>query len=366
MRNPVPALVMSDGQRAALEVLSKSGTASHREVQRAQVLLLAGDGLANEWIARTVGVAPGTAAAWRARFAEEGLAKLGKVRSGRGRKPSIPQSKIDEIVDLTRNSTPEGHTHWSVRTMAEVSGISPAQVQRIWAARGLKPHLVETFKLSNDPQFEEKLIDVVGLYMNPPEQAIVLCMDEKSSIQALDRTQPSLPMKKGRAETMTHDYKRNGVTTLFAALDVATGTVIGSCLPKHRHNEFLTFLKKIDSEVPTALDVHLILDNYATHKHANIKTWLAKHPRFHLHFTPTSSSWLNLVERWFRELTEKALRRGTFHCVPELIAAIESYLAAHNNAPKPLIWTATAESILEKVARGRVALQTSTKTGTDH
>ncbi|WP_035772763.1 IS630 family transposase, partial [Arthrobacter sp. Br18] len=217
MRKPVPALVMSDGQRAALEVLSKSGTASHREVQRAQVLLLAGDGLANEWIARTVGVAPGTAAAWRARFAEEGLAKLGKVRSGRGRKPSIPQSKIDEIVDLTRNSTPEGHTHWSVRTMAEVSGISPAQVQRIWAARGLKPHLVETFKLSNDPQFEEKLIDVVGLYMNPPEQAIVLCMDEKSSIQVLDRTQPSLPMKKGRAETMTHDYKRNGVTTLFAA-----------------------------------------------------------------------------------------------------------------------------------------------------
>ncbi|GAA1789499.1 hypothetical protein GCM10009712_41110 [Pseudarthrobacter sulfonivorans] len=264
------------------------------------------------------------------------MAHLGEVRSGRGRKPVIPQSKIDEIVDLTRNSRPEGQTHWSARTMASKVGVSPAQVQRIWAARSLKPHLVDTFKLSNDPRFEEKLIDDIGLYLNPPEKAIVLCMDEKSSIQALDRTQPSLPMTKGRAETMTHDYKRNGTTTLFAALDVATGKVIGSCLPKHRHEEFLVFLKTINKE----------------------KAWLAKNPRFQLHFTPTSSSWLNLVERWFRELTDKALRRGAFHSVPDLIHKIEEYLAAHNTEPKPLVWTATADSILKKVARGRVALAT--------
>jgi transposase len=357
MSNPAPALVVSDGQRAALEVLSKSQTASHREVQRAQVLLLAAEGLANESIAKVAGVNPGTVRSWRARFKQEGLAKLGKVRSGRGRKPSIPQSTIDEIVELTRNSKPEGHTHWSVRSMAAKTGVSPAQVQRIWAARGLKPHRVEAFKLSTDPRFEEKLMDVVGLYLDPPEQAIVLCMDEKSSIQALDRTQPSLPMKKGRGETMTHDYKRNGTTTLFAALDVATGRVIGSCLPKHRHTEFLTFLKTLEKEVPEGLAVHLILDNYATHKHASVRSWLARHPRFHLHFTPTSSSWLNLVERWFRELTDKALRRGAFHSVPDLITAIEDYLAAHNDEPKPLVWTATAESILEKVARGRVTLQ---------
>ena len=349
---------MSDGQRAALEVLSRSQTAAHREVQRARVLLLAEDGVANTVIAQRVGVAPATVLAWRKRFGEEGLAKLGKVRSGRGRKPSIPQSKIDEIVDLTRNSKPAGHTHWSVRTMAAASGVSPAQVQRIWAARGLKPHRVEAFKLSTDPRFEEKLIDVVGLYLNPPEQAIVLCVDEKSSIQALDRTQPSLPMRKGRGQTMTHDCKRNGTTTLFAALEVATGKVIGECLPKHRHNEFLTFMKTIEKEVPAGLEVHLILDNYATHKHPNVTAWLAKHPRFHLHFTPTSSSWLNLVERWFRELADKALRRGAFHSVPDLIAAIETYLAAHNDQPRPLVWTATAENILAKVARGRVALQT--------
>ncbi len=361
MMNPAPALVVSDGQRAALEVLSRSQTAAHREVQRARVLLLAADGIANSSIAVKVSVTPTTVRAWRSRFEAEGLAKLGRVRAGRGRKPVIPQSKIDEIVDLTRNSKPHGHTHWSVRTMAKQVGVSPAQVQRIWAARGLKPHRVDTFKLSNDPLFEEKLIDVVGLYLNPPEQAIVLCMDEKSSIQALDGSQPSLPMKKGRAQTMTHDYKRHGTTTLFAALDVATGKVIGSCLPKHRHGEFLKFLRTVDANVPVGLDVHLILDNYATHKHANVKAWLAKNPRFHLHFTPTSSSWLNLVERWFRELTDKAIRRGVFHSVPDLIEAIEQYLDAHNDQPKPLIWTATADSILEKVARGRVALQTVTQ-----
>jgi transposase len=354
---PAPALVMSEGQREALRVLSRSQTAPHRQVQRAEALLLAADGVANRTIAARVGVKTATVRAWRARFAQEGLAKLGKVRGGRGRKSSIPQEKIDEIVHLTQHCKPDGQTHWSCRTMAAKVGVSPATVQRVWAARGLKPHLIKTFKLSSDPRFEEKLIDVVGLYLSPPEQAIVLCMDEKSSVQALDRTQPSLPMTKGRAATMTHDYKRNGTTTLFAALDVLTGKVIGECLPRHRYTEFLKFLRTIDREVPKGLAVHLICDNYATHKHPDVKAWLDKHPRFQLHFTPTSSSWLNLVERWFRELTDKALRRGAFHSVPDLIAKIEDYLNAHNADPKPFIWTATADDILAKVARGRVALQ---------
>ncbi len=240
--------------------------------------------------------------------------------------------------------------------MAKAQGVSPATVQRIWSARGLKPHLMKTFKISGDPSFDEKLIDVVGLYLNPPEKAVVLCMDEKSQIQALDRTQPGLPMKKGRAGTMTHDYKRNGTTTLFAALDVLTGAVIGQCLPRHRHGEFLKFLRIIERRVPKGLAIHLILDNYATHKHPNVVAWLAKHPRFHLHFTPTSSSWLNLVERWFRDLTGKAIRRGVFRSVPDLIAAIEAYLGASNNNPKPFVWTASIASIQEKVRRGRVAL----------
>ena len=344
-----------------LEVLSVSRTSPHREVQRARALLLAAGGVANTQIASRVGVTPVTVRSWRARFEVQGLTKFAKVAPGRGRKSRIPQEVVDKIVDLTQNSTPEGETHWSTRTMARRVGVSKDTVQRVWAARGLKPHLVKTFKLSNDPRFEEKLIDVVGLYLNPPEQAIVLCMDEKSSVQALDRTQPSLPMVKGRAATMTHDYKRHGTTTLFAALDVLTGKVIGSCLPKHRHSEFLKFLKVIDAEVPKDLDVHLILDNYSTHKHANVQAWLGKHPRFQLHFTPTSSSWLNLVERWFRELTDKALRRGVFHSVPDLIAAIEAYLDAHNNDPKPFLWTATADDILAKVARGRVALEAVTQ-----
>ncbi len=361
MSNPAAAMVVSRGQREVLVALSVSRTAAHREVLRARALLLAADGVANMRIAASVGVRPMTVRAWRARFEAQGLSKFAKVAPGRGRKARIGQEVIDEILDLTQNSTPEGETHWSTRTMAKRVGVSKDTVQRVWSARGLKPHLVKTFKLSNDPRFEEKLIDVVGLYLNPPEQAIVLCMDEKSSVQALDRTQPSLPIVKGRAATMTHDYKRHGTTTLFAALDVLTGKVIGSCLPKHRHSEFMKFLKVIDAEVPAGLEVHLILDNYSTHKHANVRAWLDKHPRFHLHFTPTSSSWLNLVERWFRELTDKALRRGIFHSVPDLIAAIEAYLDVHNNDPKPFLWTATAEEILTKVARGRVALQAATQ-----
>ena len=241
--------------------------------------------------------------------------------------------------------------------MAAAAGVSKSTVQLVWHARGLKPHRVKTFKLSNDPRFEEKLVDVVGLYMNPPEKAIVLCADEKSSVQALDRTQASLPMVKGRGETMTHDYKRHGTTTLFAALDVLTGMVIGQCMPRHRHQEWLKFLKTIDREVPKDLAIHLIVDNYATHKHQDVRKWLDNHPRFHLHFTPTSSSWLNLVERWFRELTDKTLRRGVFHSVPDLISSIQEYIDSHNDAPRPYVWTATAESILAKVARGRIALE---------
>ncbi len=339
-----------------MERLGSSRTAPHRDVQRAQALLFAADGVANVRIAEQVGVSVVTVRQWRARFGQEGLAKFGKVRAGRGRKPTIPAEKVAEIVRMTKEETPAGQTHWSCRTMAKAVGVSPATVQRIWSARGLKPHLVKTFKLSNDPRFEEKLIDVVGLYLNPPDKAVVLCMDEKSSVQALDRTQPSLPMVKGRAGTMTHDYKRHGTTTLFAALDVLTGTVIGSCMPRHRHEEFLRFLRLIDKRTPKGLDVHLILDNYSTHKHPDVQSWLAKHSRFHLHFTPTSSSWLNLVERWFREITDKAIRRGVFHSVPDLIAAIEAYLQAHNEDPKPFVWTATAEDILAKVRRGRVAL----------
>src|SRR5580700_5730967 len=262
MRSPTPPLTISEGQREILESLSKSLTAPHREVIRAKALLLAADGIANTAIASRLEVSPASVAAWRKRFTDEGLPKIGQVRAGRGRKPRIPAEKIDEIVKLTQNSKPAGETHWSCRSMAKAAGVSPATVQRVWSARGLKPHLVKTFKLSNDKHFDEKLIDVVGLYLNPPDKAVVLCMDEKSQIQALDRTQASLPMKKGRAGTMTHDYKRNGTTTLFAALNVLTGVVIGQCLARHRNGEFLKFLRTIDRQVPKGLQIHMILDNY--------------------------------------------------------------------------------------------------------
>jgi len=360
MRSPTAPLPVTDEQRSVLEKLLRSQTAPHRDVQRARVLLMACDGFANTRIAEDVGVSATTVMNWRQRFCEDGLKQFSAVRPGRGPKPSIPAGKVQEIVRITLRETPVGETHWSCRTMAKRVGVSPATVQRVWAARGLRPHKVQTFKLSNDPRFEEKLVDVVGLYLNPPENAIVLCMDEKSQIQALDRTQPSLPMKPGRAGTMTHDYKRNGTTTLFAALDVLSGSVIGQCLPRHRHTEFLKFLRTIDRQVPDGLNVHLILDNYATHKHPNVQAWLAKHPRFELHFTPTSSSWLNMVEIFFGRLTEKAIRRGVFHSVPTLIEAIETYLAAHNQNPKPFQWTATTDQILEKVRRGRVSLDAIT------
>ena len=357
MSRAAAPLAISDGQREVLETLVRSRSAAHRVVQRAQVLLLTGAGMSNSEIGEVVGVSRPTVLAWRGEFEKDGLVGFGEVAKGRGRKPSISDDKVAEIVDLTLHSTPEGETDWSCRSMAKRVGVSSASVQRIWSARGLKPHLVKTFKLSNDRDFEEKLVDVVGLYVNPPDKSVVLCMDEKSQVQALDRTQPSLPMTKGRAGTMTHDYKRHGTTTLFAALNVLTGTVIGRCLPRHRNTEFLKFLRTIDREVPQGLQIHMICDNYGTHKHPNVKKWLDKHPRFRLHFTPTSSSWLNLVERWFRDLTDKAIRRGVFHSVNDLITAIEDYLKANNDNPKPFIWTATTEQILAKVARGRVALR---------
>src|ERR1035437_9086188 len=358
MNNAAAPLVMSAGQREALAILSRSSTAPHREVKRAKVLLMAADGVANSKIAATVGVTPVTVRSWRGRFASEGLSKFGQVREGRGRKPGISADKVEEIVRLTQHEKPSGETHWSCRTMAKQVGVPPATVQRIWPGRGLKPHLVKTFKLSNDPLFEEKLIDVVGLYLNPPEKAVVLCMDEKTSIQALDHTQASLPMTKGRAGTTTSDYKRHGTTTLFAALNALDGTVIGSCMDRHRHEEFLRFMRTIDKQVPKGISVHIILDNYATHKPPAVKSWLAKHPRFHLHFIPTSSSWLNLVERWFRELTQRRIRRGVFHSVADLTEAIQEYLDAYNDEPKPFVWTASVNDILTKVGRSKVILAT--------
>ena len=366
MSRIAPPLPVSDAQRDTLRRLARSATEPHRVVTRARALLMAADGEPNTAIAQRLDVQPATVRAWREAFTRTGLNRFARVAEGRGRRPTISADKVEQIVNATRFTKPKGKTHWSCRDMATAQGVSKATVQRIWSGRGLKPHLVETFKLSNDPKFEEKLVDVVGLYLNPPDGAVVLCVDEKSQCQALDRTQPSLPIKPGRAGTMTHDYKRNGTTTLFAALDVLAGTVIGTCVPRHRNGEFLQFLRLIDKTVPKGQQVHLVVDNYATHKHPNVKKWLAKHRRFHLHFIPTSSSWLNMVERFFRDLSEQALRRGSFASVPELIEAIADYIAARNGDPKPFVWTKTADEILEKVRRGRVALDAVKQTATQN
>lgn len=327
-------------------------------VMRSKIILAAAEGLSNSRIAREVGVTRPTVLLWRERFGEGGTGALSAIHEGRGRKRSIAAEKVKGIVEATLHAKPKGATHWSCRSMAKAQGVSPATVQRIWDAHGLKPHLVGTFKLSRDPRFVEKLTDVVGLYMNPPEKAVVLCVDEKSQIQALDRTQPGLPMKRGRAGTMTHDYKRNGTTSLFAALNVLEGTVIGQCLPRHRHQEFLRFLRRLDREFPRDIDLHLILDNYGTHTHSKVTAWLGKHPRFQLHFTPTGASWLNLVERWFRELTDKRLRRGAFRSIAELTEAIDEFRQANNENPKPFVWTASVDAILEKVGRCKAILET--------
>jgi len=352
------ALKMTEDQRRTLEAWSRARTSPQRTVLRARICLLAADGLSNNAIAFQLCTSRPTVIQWRKRF--EALGPMGLVEDA----PHGPSSQalapdqVKAIVEATLQTVPADATHWSVRSMAEAQGVGKSTVQRIWDAHGLQPHRVETFKLSKDKRFVEKLTDVVGVYLNPPDKAVLLCVDEKSQIQALDRTQPGLPMKKGRCQTMTHDYKRNGTTCLFAALNVLEGKVIASCYPRHRNIEFRKFLRRIDSIVPQDLAVHMILDNYGTHNHPNVKAWLEKHPRFHLHFTPTSSSWLNLVERWFAEITRKRIRRGVFRSVPELVAAIAEYIRVNNENPKPFIWTAQAKDILEKVKRGRATLNT--------
>src|SRR6201982_3567279 len=351
-----PLIELSSEQRTTLQRLARQRSAPARVVERARVVLLAAEGLENKQIVRRMGITPEKAARWRKRFLAGGIAALQKDAPRPGRTRTITDRRVKKVVEMTLHQKPANATHWSTRTMAAAAGISEASVRRILRAHGLKPHQVRSFKLSRDPEFTEKLEDIVGLYLNPPEHALVLCADEKSQIQALDRTQPGLPMKKGRCGTMTHDYKRNGTATLFAALDSLQGQVISMCDDRHRHQEWLKFLRVIDYVVPAGKEVHMIVDNYATHKHPKVERWLRRHPRFHMHFTPTGCSWLNMVERFFRDLNENRLRRGAFRSVEELIEAIGEYIDHHNENPKPFIWTAKAADILEKVKRARAVL----------
>jgi len=351
-----PQITLDDKERRILQRWSRGRSTPARLVLRAKIVLLAAKGTRNNDIASELGTERTIVGRWRSRFAQHGLAGIEKDAPRGGRKPTKRNKLGRLIIKKTTKETPSNATHWSTRSLAKELGISQSMVHRVWKANGLKPHLARTFKVSNDPHFVEKLVDVVGLYLDPPEHALVLCADEKSQIQALDRTQPGLPLKKGRCGTMTHDYKRNGTTTLFAALNVAEGRLIGQCMNRHRHQEWIKFLKLIDSETPTELDLHLIVDNYATHKHPKVKSWLKRHPRFHMHFIPTASSWLNLVERWFREITDKRIRRGTFHNVKQLQQAITDYIDEHNEEPKAFKWTAKADAILEKVRRARAVL----------
>jgi transposase len=350
------AVTLNSEQRQALERMARARSMPARLVERARIVLLAADGMENKQIARRMNLTEKKTARWRSRFLAGGIAALQKDAPRPGKPRTIAERQVKRVVEMTLHQKPANATHWSTRTMASAAGISEASVRRIWHAHGLKPHLVRTFKLSRDPQFTEKLEDIVGLYLNPPEHAIVLCADEKSQIQALDRTQPGLPIKKGRCGTMTHDYKRNGTATLFAALNALEGEVISMCDDRHRHQEWLKFLRAIDDVIPQDKQIHMIVDNYSTHKHEKVERWLSRHPRFHMHFTPTGCSWLNMVERFFRDLTENRLRRGVFRSVEELITAIFDYIDHHNESPKPFIWTAKAADILEKVKRARAAL----------
>lgn len=343
-----PTIQLSPEEERNLTRLARSNTTSVRLSRRAHIVLLAAAGQSNREIAAELMIGRVQVGRWRERYTEGGLAAIEQDLPRGGRKPKVDAA---EIVRRTTQTLPVAATHWSTRTLAKEMGVSDSTVLRVWRAHGLKPHLVRGFKVSRDPEFVEKLEDIVALYMSPPEHALVLCCDEKSQVQALDRTQPGLPLKKGRAETMTHDYKRNGTTTLFAALSVLDGAVIGECQPRHTHVEWLKFLKKIDRETPKEKMLHLIVDNYATHKHPKVQAWLDKHPRFVMHFTPTSASWLNMVERFFRDITTARLRRGVFTSVSELITAINEYIAHHNVQPKPFIWTKSANDILQKVIR---------------
>jgi len=351
-----PPVELTEDQRQTLQQWSRGRSLPARQVERARVVLLAADGKQDLEIAAEIGISNQKAARWRKRFLKLGLVGLEKDAPRPGRTPTITAAKVQEVVQKTTQEKPGNATQWSTRTMAEAAGLSEKSVRRIWHKHGLKPHLSRTFKVSNDPQFAEKLEAIVGLYLNPPEHAIVLCADEKSQIQALDRTQPGLPLKKGRCGTMTHDYKRNGTATLFAAMSTLDGSVISMCDDRHRHQEWLKFLRVIDDATPPSKELYLIADNYATHKHPKVQRWLKRHPRFHMYFTPTSSSWLNMVERFFRDLTEQRLRRGIFRDVEELIMAIGDYIDKHNDKPKPFVWTAKAADILEKVKRARAVL----------
>jgi transposase len=351
-----PPVELTGEQRQALQQWTRGRSLPARQVERARVVLLAAEGKQDLEIAAEIGISNQKAARWRKRFLKLGLAGLQKDAPRAGRTPIITAAKVQEVVRKTTQEKPASATQWSTRTMAEAAGLSEKSVRRIWHRHGLKPHLSRTFKVSNDPEFAEKLEAIVGLYLNPPEHAIVLCADEKSQIQALDRTQPGLPLKKGRCGTMTHDYKRNGTATLFAAMSTLDGSVISMCDDRHRHQEWLKFLRVIDDLTPPDKELYLIADNYATHKHPKVQKWLRRHPRFHMYFTPTSSSWLNMVERFFRDLTEQRLRRGIFRDVEELIMAIGDYIDQHNDKPKPFVWTAKAADILEKVKRARAAL----------
>lgn len=343
------ALSLSEQEGNILQRWIHSPSTPQGIAQRARIILLASEGVANHAIAQRLSVSRPTVILWRKRFEETGSEGLLRIKQGRGRKPEIPLSTIEAIIHDTLYTTPADSTHWSLRTLAKKHNLSYFFIKKVWHAHGLKPHLVKTFKLSNDPHFIEKLKDVVGLYLNPPEHALIFSLDEKTQIQALDRTQLPLPLTKGHSQTVTHDYKRNGTTTLFAALNILKGEVIGTCIKRHRHQEFIKFLKLIDEAVEENLEIHCIVDNYSTHKHQKVKLWLLKHPRFHFHFIPVSSSWLNLVERWFAEITRKRIRRGTFQSVAELTQAIEEYIRINNQNPKPFIWTKTAEEIITKV-----------------
>jgi len=351
-----PKIILSSEQREQLDSFARSRSLPLRVVQRAQIVLLAADGKQDLEIAETLNITRQKAGRWRKRFVRLGVPGIQKDAPRPGRSKTVSACKIQAIIRKTIQEKPGNATHWSTRTMAAAVGLSPSTIGRIWQTHGLKPHRIKTFKLSNDKHFIEKLNDVVGLYLSPPEHAIVLSCDEKSQIQALDRTQPGLPLKKGRCGTMTHDYKRNGTTTLFAALNTLNGKVIGTCMQRHRHQEWIKFLRLIDQSTPSDKQIHLIADNYSTHKHPKVKAWLARHRRFTVHFTPTSASWLNMVERFFRDLTDKRIRRDAFANVKTLVAAIEDYITKHNDEPKPFIWTAQASDILEKVTRARKRL----------
>src|SRR6201987_1142869 len=353
----IEQISISAADRERLERLVRDRKTPHKVVWRARIVLLASEGLPAEGIAAAVEKSLLTVRRWRRRYVAKGMDGLLKDATRPSRVKPLAPEKIKQVVDMTLHARPPNATHWSVRSMAAAAGISYSSVQRIWPAHGLKPHLVETFKVSRDKNFAAKGEDVVGLYLDPPDRALVFCVDEKSQIQALDRTKPGLPMKKGRAGTMTHDYKRNGTTPLFAALNMLDGKIIATCMPRHRHREFLRFLWLIDQQPPAGLDLHLIVDNYATHKTPAVKRWLKAHPRFHLHFTPTSASWLNMVERFFAEITRNRIRRGAFRSVDELKSAIMEYLENHNADPKPFIWTKSVGQILEKVARAKQALE---------